>query len=74
MNSPRQASENSQIKGRAFSRSLYVVKDIKKGEVITEDNVRSIRPGYGGHPKFLKGWIGKRSTRIYKKGDRFLGE
>lgn len=52
-----------QKKGRAFSRSLYVVKDIKKGEVITEDNVRSIRPGYGMHPKELPNILGLKVTK-----------
>ena len=53
---------------RKYSRSLYVVKDIKKGEIVTEENVRSIRPGYGLHPKFLKDVIGKKATMNLIKG------
>jgi len=57
-------------KSRQFSRSLYVVKDIKAGEVITEENVRSIRPGFGLHPKFLKELLGKKILKNLEKGDR----
>ena len=56
---------------RRFSRSLYIAKDIKKGEVFTEDNIRSVRPGYGMHPKYLKNILGKISDKDYKFGDRF---
>ena len=55
---------------RQFARSLYVTKDIKKGEVFTEENIRSIRPGYGMHPKYLKEIIGKKTERDYEFGDR----
>ena len=48
-----------QHSARNFSRSLYVVKDVKKGERISMDNIRSIRPGFGMHPKFLPQIIGK---------------
>jgi pseudaminic acid synthase len=61
---------DKQIKGRFFSRSLYVVKDIKKGEVITEENVRSIRPGFGMHPRFLNDILGKEWLQDLKKGER----
>lgn len=57
-----------QKKGRDFSRSLYVVEDIKAGEVITETNVRSIRPGFGLHPKYFKQVIGEKSKQDISKG------
>jgi pseudaminic acid synthase len=57
-----------QIKGRDFSRSLYVVQDIKKGEVITEENVRSIRPGFGMHPKELSTILGRVVAKDVEKG------
>jgi pseudaminic acid synthase len=57
------------IKGsRKFARSLFVVKDIKKGEKFTEENVRSIRPGYGLHPKYLKEVIGKIPKEDLERG------
>ena len=60
-----------QKKGRNFSRSLYVTEDIKKGDVITENNVRSIRPGFGIHPKYLPEILGKKITKDAFKGERF---
>ena len=54
---------------RQFSRSLYVSKDIKKGEPFTEENIKSIRPGYGMHPKYLKNILGKKSNQDYEFGD-----
>lgn len=59
-----------QAKGRDFSRSLYAVENISKGDVITEENVRSIRPGFGMHPKFLKEILGKTVDRSISKGSR----
>jgi len=62
---------DKQVKGRNFSRSLYVVNDIKAGELISEENVRSIRPGFGLHPKYLKEIIGKKVRFDIKKGTPF---
>ena len=59
----------TQRKGKDFSRSLYVVEDIKKGEFITEQNVRSARPGFGMHPKFYKDILGKKAIKDLEKGD-----
>lgn len=46
-------------KSRQFSRSLFIVKDVKAGEKLSKENVRSIRPGFGLHPKYLSEIIGK---------------
>lgn len=59
-----------QRKGKDFSRSLYVVEDIKNGEVLTEDNVRSVRPGFGLHPKHLKDILGKKVNQSLERGTR----
>jgi len=61
----------SEITGRQFSRSLYVAEDIMRGDIITEENVRSVRPGYGLHPKYLKECLGKNINRDLGKGTRF---
>ncbi|NLK12948.1 MAG: pseudaminic acid synthase [Candidatus Phytoplasma sp.] len=56
--------KNNKILGR----SLFVVKDLKVGDIFTEENIRSIRPGYGLAPKHLGDIIGKRSNQDLKKG------
>ena len=60
-----------QAKGKDFSRSLYVVEDMKVGDVISERNVRSIRPGFGLHPKHYNEVLGKKVTHEVEKGERF---
>ena len=64
-------TDPSKIKGREFSRSLYVAEDVKAGEVITEKNVRSVRPGYGLHPKYLPEVLGKKFVKDCQMGERF---
>ncbi len=56
--------------GKQFSRSLYISENVKKGEVITEKNVRSVRPGYGLHPKHFKEILGKTFSSDQSKGTR----
>ena len=67
----RYPTDPSKIKGRDFCRSLYVAEDIKAGDVITEQNVRSVRPGFGLHPKYLPKVLGKSILKDCKKGERF---
>lgn len=59
---------DKQVKGKDFSRSLYVVEDIQIGEVLTEKNVRSIRPGFGMHPKHYKEVLGKQAINNIERG------
>jgi len=51
-----------------FRRSLFVVQNIKKGEDFTKNNIRSIRPGYGLAPKYIRSVLGKKARRDIKKG------
>lgn len=64
-------TDPSKIKGREFSRSLYVAEDVKSGDVVTERNVRSVRPGYGLHPKYLPEILGKKFVKDDLMGERF---
>ncbi|NFE60774.1 pseudaminic acid synthase [Clostridium botulinum] len=57
-----------QMNSREHSRSLFIVKDIKKGEKFTTDNVKSIRPGFGLKPKYINDVIGKISNVDIEKG------
>lgn len=51
-----------------FRRSLFAVKDIKNGELLTEQNICSVRPAYGIHPRYFKDILGKRAKRNIIKG------
>ena len=65
---------NPSWNGRKLVRSLFVIKDIKKGEKFTEDNIKSIRPGYGIAPKYEKAILGKEVIRDIKRGEPILWE
>jgi len=53
---------------RAFRRSLYIAEDMETGDVLTERNLRAVRPGYGISPKFLINLLGKRVNRSIAAG------
>jgi pseudaminic acid synthase len=59
-----------QLKGKDFSRSLYFVNDLKVGEIIKKDDIKSIRPGFGLHPKFFTEIVGKKVKKNMFFGDR----
>jgi pseudaminic acid synthase len=58
------------IKGREFSRSLYIVENVKKGDRVTRSNIRSIRPGFAMHPKHLFEVLDQKFTADFEKGTR----
>ena len=56
------------LKNKQFARSLYFVQDVKKGDVVTIKNVRSIRPGFGMHPKYFNKILGKIIKKDTERG------
>ena len=68
INYGRKSSEQSNVK---FRRSLYIVEDIKVGDIFTDKNIKSIRPGYGVSPKFYSNILGKTSNSNIIKGTAF---
>lgn len=57
-----------EAESRVFRRSLFVVKDIKVGEPFTNENVRSIRPGYGLHTRYLDEVLGRLAGQDIQRG------
>lgn len=60
--------------GKVFSRSLYISRDLKEGETVTEEHIRSVRPGYSLHPKYYSEIIGKKALKDFTLGDRIKKE
>ena len=59
----------SSKKSKEFSRSLFVVKDVRKHDIISKENVRSIRPSFGMHPKYFNEILGKKFIKDICKGE-----
>lgn len=57
------------LKNRIFARSLYASKDIKKGEIFSEKNIKAVRPSFGLHPKFYQEILGKKASKDIALGD-----
>lgn len=62
----RQASEQENL---VFRRSIYFVRDLPKGHMITGDDIRRIRPGYGLPPKFFDSLLGRKLTMAVSRGE-----
>jgi N-acetylneuraminate synthase len=58
----------SELESRRLRRSLYIVQDVRAGDLVSYENVRAIRPGDGAAPKFLKSWIGMKFVQDLPMG------
>lgn len=64
----------SEMGSLKYRRSLYICSDVKKGEILTKENVRSIRPAFGLAPKYYQTIIGMKAQKDLKKGDALTWE
>ncbi|MEE9361876.1 MAG: pseudaminic acid synthase [Cellulophaga sp.] len=69
--------EKASSLSKLASRSLFIVQEVNEGEIITSENIRSIRPGFGIHPKYYKEILGKKFLKGFEKGtpltwDKFI--
>ena len=65
----RASAEKSSL---AFRRSIYFTEDLKKGDTISENNIKRIRPGFGLKPKYFSELIGKKLAHDVERGDPVL--
>ena len=59
---------NHEIPSKKYRRSLYITKDMKTGDVFTPENLQSIRPGFGLHPRYYENLLGKKISKDTKRG------
>ena len=71
---PRWSMQASEKESRRLRRSLYVVKDVKAGDLVTNENVRAIRPGGGCAPKLLEHMLGQRFCADFSAGTPMSSE
>lgn len=64
----RYEASSRELASRVFRRSLFAVKDLTPGELLTRENVRSIRPGYGLAPRYLPDILGRRAAKAIERG------
>lgn len=63
----------SELNSVIYRRSIYASRNISKNQVISKDNIKIVRPGFGMHPKFYSDILGKKAKKNIKFGDRILG-
>lgn len=64
----RYGATSAEKKSIAFRRSLYIATNIKAGDILTRENLRAVRPGFGLPPKYIEHFLGKKVNRIVKMG------
>jgi N-acetylneuraminate synthase len=68
LGSPGFARQKAEESSKCFRRSLYFINDLKYGQIITESDIRRIRPGYGLAPKYFDEVIGRTVKTDVKRG------